>query len=169
MIPQWDRELKLKLGRVAVEVLERQLNLDEISLKIDLQPMFEIPTLFECRAANTVQLTTTAAAIRTENSTLSLYLLSPSGLQPIVFTTKQVALARMTVWRVDDVLDALQVLFVGSDSEIYMQVGAMALSKLVQRRRLDDDIKRLLDIFSQAGHLPSGTYPRNAGSVAPSA
>jgi hypothetical protein len=147
---KWDRQESLMVSSAPVELLQRALELDTDSLCAELEPAFEVPALFESRGTRRVRETAVIMAVKVESATLTLRLRNAAD----VTLSMMVERGRITVWRVDGVLDALQFLFEGFGDEIYVQVGGSALSHLVQHAPFDGTMRRLLDLFSDAGHLP---------------
>ena len=154
---QWDRDESLTVGRTHVEVLQRRLALAIEILREELRPAFELQTLFEHRNHDTaaiVRMRAVLHALEVNDAVLTFRLQRPDSKDLSVLSLMAVTRGTITVWRIDDTLDALQFLFEAGSEEMYIQLGGVALARLVQEASETDAVDSLLDIFTAAGHLP---------------
>lgn len=150
----WTRIETWILDQVMVEMLQRSMVLSSDSLRLEMQPVFELPSLVELRGAKSTHTTAIVTALTVNESDLILRLRNTTDQSESELCLKCITHTRITVWRIDDVLDAIQFLFVAPEGEIYIQVGAAALSRIIQQTSFCETIRQLLANFAEAGRLP---------------
>ena len=129
-----DREFRDRVGNV-IRFLQRSLTDLESAKATELLPFFREPCLFQL----------SSAAVRedrqiTDGRLVSLCLKHGQiyvSIQPlraaecVVWILHSPEVPVLSVWRVNGVLDALQVNILGTDSQLYMQLGGKELLEVL--------------------------------------
>ena len=150
----WTRIETWILDLILVEMLQRSMVLSSDSLRLEMQPVFEVSSFVEFRGAKSTRTTAIVTALTVKESDLILGLRNTTDQSESALSLNDITHSRITVWRIDDVLDAIQFLFVAPEGEIYIQVGAAALSRIIQQTSFCETIRQILSNFAEAGHLP---------------
>jgi len=137
---------------VEVEVIRRPLPLIHSELIEDLRPFFHVPSLLQY--ANTA-----GVAPASRGRLLDLETLAPDqvamtfgskGAPHIQLRLSTIRSRALTIWRVNDVLDALQVLIVAEDIVAYLQTGGDALlHSLADLQQVGSHNVKAVELFNE--------------------
>jgi hypothetical protein len=150
--PAWTFRRRFSLGHgLQVEVLRRTLNGSPSGILLDLEPFFSLPTLAEFKNAegeHTVIKDVLKHFEITGARTWHLTFRSPSpALSLCVIPEKS---PYLTVWRVNDGLDALQFRIDGASERLYLQTGGAALLNIITGGSHDKQTLEVLGIFRES-------------------
>ena len=140
--PSWSRVSEFRTGpRTTITLLQRDFSVVDHEIARDLLPMFDLPSLFELgTAASTAQsVRGRLRSIRPDqgNLCIRLVLIAPAKAE-YDWVIEHFRKGILTVWRISDRLDALQVVFRGGKNSMYGQTGGAALMAEFRKTTQED-------------------------------
>jgi hypothetical protein len=114
---------------VHVAAIRRPLPTDEAELMEDLKPFFHVISLFQYAGRTGIAPFCKGHLFSVQAPTINSIALTfrPRDASPVALHLTNVRSTVLTIWRVDDVLDALQVFISTDDTAVYLQTGGEAL------------------------------------------
>lgn len=139
-----------------IRVLQRPLHDLTNAKGEDLSPFFNEILLFQLRAAKNINPIATVKGIlldfMVDGNAVILEIMPVDGKEKIKWTIQDLKSTLLSVWRVNDFLDAIQVTLNSEHKKIYMQVGGASLSEIFIRGKSGDsqngEIEKAVEIFN---------------------
>lgn len=118
---------------IRVDVIRRPMLTVQSELVEDLRPFFHISSLFQAADGHGTGSPFRGNLISVEAQTVSEMILTfgPFNAPPIRRHLASIRSSILTIWRVNNVLDALQVFISNEDAAVYLQTGGEALLTLL--------------------------------------
>jgi hypothetical protein len=148
---EWTLNRTFVIGASHVEALRRSLSMTTVDAKADTEPFFHLTTLLEFRM--TGQPRKVQKGLLTEidlRGEILLVKFASNAKERITLALEDDLKTSLTIWRVNDVFDALQLSVSSKTGRLYLQTGGAGLSLLSSAELPEEPLKELFEIFSES-------------------